>query len=84
MKLINKKAYANTLPTDIAEYDFSLLIHVPFGMETISLLFDTGISADGVVKHAMQMGLELARAKRLQIENHAEKKECNHIGNCCV
>jgi metal-dependent hydrolase (beta-lactamase superfamily II) len=64
LKLINKEAYANTLPTDIAGYDFSLLIHVPFGMETINLLFDTGISADCVVENAMRMGLELARAKR--------------------
>jgi len=44
-------------------------------METISLLFETAISAGGVIKYAKRLGFELARAKRLQMDNHNEKRE---------
>jgi 7,8-dihydropterin-6-yl-methyl-4-(beta-D-ribofuranosyl)aminobenzene 5'-phosphate synthase len=43
----------------VAEHGFSMLIRVTQGKKTISALFDTGISADGVVENAKRMGLDL-------------------------
>jgi len=43
----------------IAEHGFSMLIRVLRGRKSVSILFDTGISADGVVENAKRMGLEL-------------------------
>ena len=42
-----------------AEHGFSMLIRVIRGRKTVSILFDTGVSADGVVENAKRMGLEL-------------------------
>ena len=42
-----------------AEHGFSMFIRVLFGRKTVSILFDTGISADGIVENAKRMGLEL-------------------------
>ena len=44
----------------IAEYGFSMLIRVFDGEETHSVLFDTGISLEGVVTNAKRMGLNLS------------------------
>ncbi len=43
-----------------AEHGFSTLIRVLCRRKTVSILFDTGISADGVVENAKRMGLELS------------------------
>lgn len=43
----------------IAEHGFSMLIRVLKGNTSVTILFDTGISEDGVVKNAMSMGLDL-------------------------
>jgi len=42
-----------------AEHGFSMLVRVLRGRKSVSILFDTGISADGVVENAKRMGLEL-------------------------
>jgi 7,8-dihydropterin-6-yl-methyl-4-(beta-D-ribofuranosyl)aminobenzene 5'-phosphate synthase len=42
-----------------AEHGFSMLIRVLKGRKSVSILFDTGMSADGVVENAKRMGLEL-------------------------
>ena len=43
----------------LAEHGFSMLIRVLWGRKSVSILFDTGISANGVVENAKRMGLEL-------------------------
>src|SRR5450759_2263103 len=43
-----------------AEHGFSMLIRVLKGRKSVSILFDTGISADGVVENAKRMGLNLS------------------------
>jgi 7,8-dihydropterin-6-yl-methyl-4-(beta-D-ribofuranosyl)aminobenzene 5'-phosphate synthase len=43
----------------IAEHGFSTLIRVFQGKKKVSILFDTGVSADGVVENVKCMGLEL-------------------------
>ena len=43
----------------IAEHGLSLLIRILSGGEKVSVLFDTGISSDGVVENAKRMGLKL-------------------------
>lgn len=42
-----------------AEHGFSMLIRVLRGRKSVSVLFDTGISAGGVVENAKRMDLEL-------------------------
>jgi 7,8-dihydropterin-6-yl-methyl-4-(beta-D-ribofuranosyl)aminobenzene 5'-phosphate synthase len=42
-----------------AEHGFSMLIRVLRGRKSVSILFDTGVSADGVVENANRMGIEL-------------------------
>jgi 7,8-dihydropterin-6-yl-methyl-4-(beta-D-ribofuranosyl)aminobenzene 5'-phosphate synthase len=42
-----------------AEHGFSMFIRVLRGRKSVSILFDTGISADGVVENAKRMGLDL-------------------------
>jgi 7,8-dihydropterin-6-yl-methyl-4-(beta-D-ribofuranosyl)aminobenzene 5'-phosphate synthase len=46
-----------------AEHGFSMLIRVLCGRKSVSILFDTGISADGVVENAKRMGLELSEVE---------------------
>ena len=46
-----------------AEHGFSMLIRVLFRRKIVSVLFDTGISADGVVENAKRMGLELGEVE---------------------
>jgi 7,8-dihydropterin-6-yl-methyl-4-(beta-D-ribofuranosyl)aminobenzene 5'-phosphate synthase len=43
----------------LAEHGFSMLIRVLRGRKTVSILFDTGISSNGVVENAKRMGLDL-------------------------
>ena len=43
-----------------AEHGFSMLVRVLRGRKSVSILFDTGISADGVVENAKRMGLDLS------------------------
>jgi len=43
----------------LAEHGFSMFIRVLQGKKTVGILFDTGISTDGVVENAKRMGLEL-------------------------
>jgi 7,8-dihydropterin-6-yl-methyl-4-(beta-D-ribofuranosyl)aminobenzene 5'-phosphate synthase len=47
----------------LAEHGFSLLIRVLFGGKSISILFDTGVSADGVVENAKRMGLDVSEVE---------------------
>jgi len=44
----------------IAEHGFSMLIRVHDGSSSHSVLFDAGISPDGVIKNARRMGVKLA------------------------
>jgi 7,8-dihydropterin-6-yl-methyl-4-(beta-D-ribofuranosyl)aminobenzene 5'-phosphate synthase len=46
-----------------AEHGFSMLIRVLFRRKTVSILFDTGISTDGVVENAKRMGLNLSEVE---------------------
>lgn len=47
----------------VAEHGFSALIRVLCGRKTVSILFDTGVSADGVVRNAQRMGIELSEVE---------------------
>jgi 7,8-dihydropterin-6-yl-methyl-4-(beta-D-ribofuranosyl)aminobenzene 5'-phosphate synthase len=44
----------------LAEHGFSMIIRVPRGKKSVSILFDTGVSGDGVVENAKRMGLDLS------------------------
>jgi 7,8-dihydropterin-6-yl-methyl-4-(beta-D-ribofuranosyl)aminobenzene 5'-phosphate synthase len=46
-----------------AEHGFSMLIRVLRGRESVSILYDTGISADGVVENAKRMELNLSEVE---------------------
>jgi 7,8-dihydropterin-6-yl-methyl-4-(beta-D-ribofuranosyl)aminobenzene 5'-phosphate synthase len=43
----------------LAEHGFSMLIRVLSGGKNVTILFDTGVSAEGVIENAKCMGLEL-------------------------
>lgn len=43
----------------VAEHGFSMLIRILCGRKSISVLFDTGVSASGVVENAKRMSIEL-------------------------
>jgi 7,8-dihydropterin-6-yl-methyl-4-(beta-D-ribofuranosyl)aminobenzene 5'-phosphate synthase len=47
----------------LAEHGFSVFIRVLRGRKSVSILFDTGISADGVVENAKRMGLDLSEVE---------------------
>jgi len=51
------KTHHQELP--IAEHGFSVLVRVYVSDEVCSILFDTGISPDGVVRNAERMGMDL-------------------------
>ena len=46
-----------------AEHGFSMFVRVLRGRKSVSILFDTGISADGVVENAKRMGLNLGEVE---------------------
>ena len=46
-----------------AEHGFSMFVRVLRGRKSVSILFDTGISADGVVENAKRMGLNLSEVE---------------------
>ena len=46
-----------------AEHGFSMLVRVLRGRKSVSILFDTGISADGVVENAKRIGLDLSEVE---------------------
>lgn len=43
----------------IAEHGFSVLIRVLYNGKKVSVLFDTGVSADGIIENAKRMGIDL-------------------------
>lgn len=47
----------------LAEHGFSMLIHVFSEGKTVSVLFDTGVSAEGIVENAKRMGLDLSEVE---------------------
>jgi 7,8-dihydropterin-6-yl-methyl-4-(beta-D-ribofuranosyl)aminobenzene 5'-phosphate synthase len=53
----------------IAEHGFSTLIRVLCGKKTVSILFDTGISSDGVVENAKRMSLELSEVEYIVLSH---------------
>jgi 7,8-dihydropterin-6-yl-methyl-4-(beta-D-ribofuranosyl)aminobenzene 5'-phosphate synthase len=46
-----------------AEHGFSMFIRVLRGKKSVSILFDTGVSEDGVVENAKRMGLDLGEVE---------------------
>jgi 7,8-dihydropterin-6-yl-methyl-4-(beta-D-ribofuranosyl)aminobenzene 5'-phosphate synthase len=46
-----------------AEHGFSVFIRVFLGRKSVSILFDTGVSEDGVVENAKRMGVELGEVE---------------------
>jgi 7,8-dihydropterin-6-yl-methyl-4-(beta-D-ribofuranosyl)aminobenzene 5'-phosphate synthase len=63
-KKLNSQEWTRThSQMPLAEHGFSMLIRVLQGRKSISILFDTGISADGVVENAKRMGLELSEVE---------------------
>jgi len=46
-----------------AEHGFSMFIRVFRGKKSVSILFDTGVSEDGVVENARRMGLDLGEVE---------------------
>ncbi len=53
----------------LAEHGFSMLIRVLRDGKTVSILFDTGISSDGVVENAKRMGLELSEVEYIVLSH---------------
>jgi 7,8-dihydropterin-6-yl-methyl-4-(beta-D-ribofuranosyl)aminobenzene 5'-phosphate synthase len=53
----------------IAEHGFSALIRVLYGRKTVSILFDTGVSTDGVVENAQRMGIELSEVEYIVLSH---------------
>jgi len=53
----------------IGEHGFSMLIRVMRSEKTVSILFDTGISADGVVENAARMGLDLSEVSYIVLSH---------------
>jgi 7,8-dihydropterin-6-yl-methyl-4-(beta-D-ribofuranosyl)aminobenzene 5'-phosphate synthase len=47
----------------LAEHGFSMVIRVLCGKKTVKILFDTGVSADGVIENAKRMGLDLSEVE---------------------
>jgi 7,8-dihydropterin-6-yl-methyl-4-(beta-D-ribofuranosyl)aminobenzene 5'-phosphate synthase len=47
----------------LAEHGFSMIIRVLCGKKSVSVLFDTGVSREGVVENAKRMGLDLSEVK---------------------
>jgi 7,8-dihydropterin-6-yl-methyl-4-(beta-D-ribofuranosyl)aminobenzene 5'-phosphate synthase len=53
----------------LAEHGFSTLIRVLHDRKKISILFDTGISSDGVVENAKRMGLGLGEVEYIVLSH---------------
>jgi 7,8-dihydropterin-6-yl-methyl-4-(beta-D-ribofuranosyl)aminobenzene 5'-phosphate synthase len=53
----------------LAEHGFSMLIRVLRGRKSVSILFDTGVSADGVVENAKRMGLDLSEVEYIVLSH---------------
>jgi 7,8-dihydropterin-6-yl-methyl-4-(beta-D-ribofuranosyl)aminobenzene 5'-phosphate synthase len=53
----------------LAEHGFSTLIRVLRARKKFSILFDTGISSDGVVENAKRMGLELGEVEYIVLSH---------------
>ena len=53
----------------LAEHGFSMLIRVLRDGKTVSILFDTGISSDGVVENAKRMGLEISEVEYIVLSH---------------
>src|SRR4030042_6028509 len=53
----------------LAEHGFSMLIRVLCGRKKVSILFDTGISSDGVVENAKRMGLDLIEVEYIVLSH---------------
>jgi len=53
----------------LAEHGFSMLIRVLHDRKKISILFDAGISSDGVVENAKRMGLELGEVEYIVLSH---------------
>jgi 7,8-dihydropterin-6-yl-methyl-4-(beta-D-ribofuranosyl)aminobenzene 5'-phosphate synthase len=52
-----------------AEHGFSMLIRVLQGKKSVSILFDTGISANGVVENTKRMGIELTEVDNIVLSH---------------
>ena len=59
-----------------AEHGLSMLIRVLQGRKTVNILFDTGISSDGVVENAKRMGLDLSEVEYIVLSHG----HYDHIG----
>ncbi len=53
----------------VAEHGFSMLIRVLCSRKRISILFDTGISPNGVVENAKTMGLDLTEVRYIALSH---------------
>jgi 7,8-dihydropterin-6-yl-methyl-4-(beta-D-ribofuranosyl)aminobenzene 5'-phosphate synthase len=62
----------------VAEHGFSALIRVHYGEKTATVLFDTGISSDGVVENARRMGLDLTEVQYVVL-SHGHYDHCNGL-----
>jgi 7,8-dihydropterin-6-yl-methyl-4-(beta-D-ribofuranosyl)aminobenzene 5'-phosphate synthase len=60
----------------LAEHGFSMLIRVLRGRKSVSILFDTGVSADGVVENVKRMGLDLSEVEYIVLSHG----HYDHIG----
>jgi 7,8-dihydropterin-6-yl-methyl-4-(beta-D-ribofuranosyl)aminobenzene 5'-phosphate synthase len=52
-----------------AEHGFSTLIRILRGKKSVSLLFDTGVSNDGVVENLNRMGLDLSEVESIVLSH---------------
>jgi 7,8-dihydropterin-6-yl-methyl-4-(beta-D-ribofuranosyl)aminobenzene 5'-phosphate synthase len=57
------------LELPIAEHGFSTLIRVLYGGKKVVILFDTGISSDGIIKNAILMGLDLQEIEYIMLSH---------------
>lgn len=62
----------------IAEHGFSMLIRAIYENKSVTVLFDTGISPDGVVENAKRMGLNLSEVEHI-ILSHGHYDHCGGL-----
>ena len=62
--------WARTHPEwPIAEHGFSVLARVHCNGKKVSVLFDTGVSSDGVIENAKRMGLDLSEVEYISLSH---------------
>lgn len=67
-----------TAPGLVAEHGFSALVRVRRGSQTHTLLFDTGVSPDGLVTNVERMGIDVTEIEALVL-SHGHFDHCGGL-----